>query len=752
MSSIRYIEPRTNPEYKYDSVLEDINYNFGLLTGGTSSIEAYLSLSGGTVTGNTFFTQNLTANTFDANIIMSGGTDLSDLFSSIEGLFWSAGTGLNSIIQKGGDNDASGIFSFSQGTGTTASGDYSYSEGWMTTAAGNFSHAEGYQTEANGTRSHAEGYQTIVNGQDSHAEGGFTLAQSNYTHAEGWSTNATNTFAHSQNSYTIANGRSSHAGGSGVNISTDASVANGNTSFIHFKKTITNGKTGAYADFSAILGGLNQHIEAGADTSIILGGDGNYIESTASGSTILGGQYITATTENSIYTQNARLAENSGVIYSAGTDLYNIFSTSSVSVQGGINISTGGTSGVPIINLEDDIILNSISASTMSAQTIHVSNLSGFSPININNIITVGTALSGKTIFGNTSIIATPGEHQVNISSLNADNYFLIENRDRGVTHAEVFSISETSSDTEAVLNSRIGTSKLHITRDNTSGLYIDANYTSGVAGIISEGGSTTALAIGFDSLQPTGSGTADLGTINRPWGEFFVDRKVWNMTQRQDSASSIIVNLGRLNDTVNGVGYSIYSPNDTDYQNTNYFSIAGVDTVFTVAPKGRVGIGLGGIKTIPTQPQAMLHVKSTGDTIGVVFKLEDSGSTTVFSVDNSGTTYANTVSALEYYGNASGLTDISISGVTGLESRLVNVENLFSININFEVVEEFNFIAPYNFVIDTITGTTAFSAVSIYNTTLSSSATTGTTINQYDSLIISSSTIGLVVLNSEKL
>lgn len=54
MSDFRYIEPRTNPEYRYDKVIEDINYNFGLISGGSLN-GAYLPLSGGTVTGATTF-------------------------------------------------------------------------------------------------------------------------------------------------------------------------------------------------------------------------------------------------------------------------------------------------------------------------------------------------------------------------------------------------------------------------------------------------------------------------------------------------------------------------------------------------------------------------------------------------------------------------------------------------------------------------------------------------------------------------
>lgn len=52
-----------------------------------------------------------------------------------------------------------------------------------------------------------------------------------------------------------------------------------------------------------------------------------------------------------------------GIIYSAGTDLYNIFSTGSgdvTRVQPGTNISTGGTDNFPTVNLDANISLTSI--------------------------------------------------------------------------------------------------------------------------------------------------------------------------------------------------------------------------------------------------------------------------------------------------------------------------------------------------------------------------------------------------------
>ena len=58
-----------------------------------------------------------------------------------------------------------------------------------------------------------------------------------------------------------------------------------------------------------------------------------------------------------------------GTIYSGATNLYDIFLTENdgndiTRISGGTNINTGGTANNPIINLDDDIIITSISAKT----------------------------------------------------------------------------------------------------------------------------------------------------------------------------------------------------------------------------------------------------------------------------------------------------------------------------------------------------------------------------------------------------
>ena len=290
----RYLDIRTNPEYKYDQVLGDINYNFSLISGST--------FTGGTVSGDTDFLGQ----------ILLSGINIFTLFSSVD--LWSASTGLNSIIANNGSgNLASGPYSsIIAGTGHTVTGrnsviigggsingtandtvyvpylnlqslatgtsvntlgldssgnvvsgtsvtqywisgssgpysikaindsgldsigDYSIAEGFGTLASGYTSHAEGYGTKANGDYSHAEGTASNANGITSHAEGDSNNANGNNSHAEGAQTIASGAQSHSEGQLTQAIGANSHS--SGVN-----SIASGDTSFIHGSGSTANG-------------------------------------------------------------------------------------------------------------------------------------------------------------------------------------------------------------------------------------------------------------------------------------------------------------------------------------------------------------------------------------------------------------------------------------------------------------------------------------------------------------------------------
>ena len=82
------------------------------------------------------------------------------------------------------------------GLNVEASGMWSYAEGTSTVASGMTSHAEGSSTHATGGWSHAEGDQTTASGDASHAEGEICTASGNYSHAEGMMTIANHESQH----------------------------------------------------------------------------------------------------------------------------------------------------------------------------------------------------------------------------------------------------------------------------------------------------------------------------------------------------------------------------------------------------------------------------------------------------------------------------------------------------------------------------------------------------------------------------
>ena len=213
-------------------------------------------------------------------------------------------------------NKASGTASHAQGKTTTAFGVYSHSEGSFTSSIGDCSHAEGFKTTAKGEISHAEGYSTETGGKGSHAEGSGTFSFGKFSHSEGQKTKSQGEYSHAEGSHTQSLGRASHAQGisscaiaegshsqggftkaggvlsfsSGSGIFGKEILANGNISFNH---STNNEKQdvghGALADNSAILGGVNNHIDIDNTGATIMGGNSiklvnnYYVDTTAVG-------------------------------------------------------------------------------------------------------------------------------------------------------------------------------------------------------------------------------------------------------------------------------------------------------------------------------------------------------------------------------------------------------------------------------------------------------------------------------------
>jgi hypothetical protein len=125
-----------------------------------------------------------------------------------------------------------------------------------------------------------------------------------------------------------------------------------------------------------------------------------------------------AITSNSLYASfNIESPSISGTsisastIYSGSTDLYDIFLTTNdgndiTRVQPGTNINTGGTANNPVVNLDDDISLNSVSANTISGGTIYSGST---------DLTTVIESLDTYVTGGTVSVSATDGTNSGSI-------------------------------------------------------------------------------------------------------------------------------------------------------------------------------------------------------------------------------------------------------------------------------------------------------------------------------------------------
>lgn len=265
-----------------------------ITTGGTPQFPI-INLDNNVILG------SVSATTVSASTMYSGGTPLRDIFE-ISDAKWSAGTGENAVVQVQADDQS------------VAGGTSAVAFGRLNDASGNFSLAGGLGVNASGSTSFAYG----VNN---------TAANGDYSFAFGF--------------FAEANGDYSFAAGKGNVI---AIIAGGRTSF-NFSE-VTNNYTGggAQGDYSAILGGLDNEIEAGTAGSFMAGGQENIISNgihaaiiAGTGHTIetgtisdgdwsaiiggkdhyvrgqniviLGGEGITATTDNTAYAQRAYLDE-----------------------------------------------------------------------------------------------------------------------------------------------------------------------------------------------------------------------------------------------------------------------------------------------------------------------------------------------------------------------------------------------------------------------------------------------------------
>ena len=159
-------------------------------------------------------------------------------------------------------NKAIGIYSHSEGSGTTAKGSYSHAEGSGTSANNDNSHAEGYATVSNAINSHAEGNETYAVGNNSHSEGYKTTAVGNSSHSEGSETTAQGDYSHVEGYGTMALRRYQHVQGKYNSPDSVSKYA-----FIIGNGTDTNNRSNAFAvDYDGKIYVNNSN--TGADVSV----------------------------------------------------------------------------------------------------------------------------------------------------------------------------------------------------------------------------------------------------------------------------------------------------------------------------------------------------------------------------------------------------------------------------------------------------------------------------------------------------
>jgi len=282
----------------------------------------FLNLSGGTVTGDTIFTEGLYAARLSGDTIYSGDTDLDIIIRNIS-------SGLDDLTRV------------QPGTNISTGG------------TGNFPIVNLIDD-------------IVLNSVYAISLSGDTL----YSGNTDLDTIIRTIAGDSEDTTRIQGGTNINTGGTAnvpiVNLDDDISLSSifatnlsGNTLFSGNTDvdTIIRNIASGLDDVTRVQGGTNTNTGGTANAPIV-NLDDNIVLGSVSADTM------------SAQTMNA------GVLLSGGTDLYNIFLTAVdgndiTRVQPGTNINTGGTANNPIVNLDDDIVLNSINASTVSGDTFY---------------------------------------------------------------------------------------------------------------------------------------------------------------------------------------------------------------------------------------------------------------------------------------------------------------------------------------------------------------------------------------------
>ena len=363
----------------------------------------FLNLSGGTVTGDTLFTTNLSAGT-----IYSGSTNLYDIFlTTADGNdITRVQNGLNTYTGGTANNPtvnisaltintitASGTSVFSGGlSANTLSGGTIYS-GFTELSLVINSQITGITSNLTSTRVQF-GLNTYTGGTPDLPTINVSALTINTLTASGTS-NFTGTLqsggtdlysiflTNDGNDITrVSNGLNTYTGGTAnnpsVNISAltiDNIIVSGQSSF----QTILSGGT----NLQDIINNSITGITSGLTGSVNVNGLNTYTGGTIANQSI----NISALTIDNLTVSGATSLGvlSATTIYSGNTNLYDIFLTTNgndiTRVQPGSNITTGGTGNLPIVNVVSSPTFSSVSATTIYANTFYGdgSNLSGIS-------------------------------------------------------------------------------------------------------------------------------------------------------------------------------------------------------------------------------------------------------------------------------------------------------------------------------------------------------------------------------------
>jgi hypothetical protein len=319
-----------------------------VIAGATNSSisQSNASFVGGGYTNNINNTQN-------ASIV--GGT-YNTINSAAEGFIGGGNnnliTGQRSSVIGGTNNTVSGDFSaILGGNGNTASNNHSIVIGaGNSTASGNYSFIfGGTSVTASGNNS------TAIGGYGSNVSGNYATA------VAGFNNQVTGTYS------------SILAGNSNTN----------------------NGIS------SSIVGGTSGVINASNSNSSIIGGNGNFVA--ASRTVVLGGQGISATTSDSVYVPKLNVGILTGTsISNLGIDANGfIVSGATVSgvstqVQPGSNITTGGTSLLPVVSLSESPSVNNLTFSGTAIGGTVQAGAGSFTSMSAGTL-SGGTIISGGT-------------------------------------------------------------------------------------------------------------------------------------------------------------------------------------------------------------------------------------------------------------------------------------------------------------------------------------------------------------------